>query len=262
MKKLLIPFIPLILLANQVAQAEEQVENSVLVKVNGVDITMSELNHFIGKQAQGVEPQRALAEMINVELLAQVARTQNALQDADLVLEIKRSTNALLASHYLEEFLSKLEITDDQLQQRYQSEYVTNSKNLEYNANHILVKSREEADHILKQLEEGADFANLAKSLSIGPSGENGGALGWFKPTDMVESFSAAVMQLEPGNYSKEPVETRFGWHIILLNENRSLSPPEFSQVRDKLHTAAAAEAISNMLKALHDKSDIEFVAK
>lgn len=262
MKKLLLAAATLISIAGQTATADEKIENAVLVKVNGVDITMSELNHFIGKQAQGIEPQRALAEMINVELLAQVARNENAMQDAELVLEINRSTNALLASHYLEKFLSKLEITEEQLLQRYQDDYATNAKTLEYNANHILVESREGADNILKQLDEGADFADLAKTLSIGPSGKNGGELGWFKTTDMVESFSAAVTQLKPGNYSKSPVETRFGWHVILLNETRSLTPPEFSEVREKLHTAAAAEAISNMLKALHEKSSIEFIAK
>lgn len=262
MKKLILQLAVLILIASQAAVADEEVkvEDAILVKVNGVGITMPELNHFVAKQAQGVDPQRALAEMINVELLAQVARDENAMQDKELALEIKRSTNALLASHYLQKFLIQLEITEDQLRQRYQREYVDTAKSLEYNANHILVKSREEAIDVIAQLDEGASFTELAKSLSVGPSGKSGGELGWFKSGDMVEPFSKAAMQLEPGNYSKEPVETRFGWHIILLNNSRAVTPPEFDAVREKLHTATAAEAISNMLKALHDKSTIEFI--
>ncbi len=232
--------------------------NPVLARVNGVDITENEVKHFISKQVKSIPAQVALQEMINVELLAQAARNENLMKDETLQLEIKRTTSALIASHYLQEHLRKLEISEQALKQRYEKEYLNKPQNVEYNANHILVKSETEAQDIIKQLQGGAEFAELAKSLSIGPSGKDGGALGWFKSTDMVAPFSQATMKLKAGEYSTEPVKTQFGWHVIFLNDIRTIEPEPFEAVKKQLSTAIAAESISNKLKVLRDKAFIK----
>jgi len=233
--------------------------NPVLATVNGVDISEQEVKHFISKQSKPVPVALALQEMINVELLKQAARNENQLSNETLQMELKRNESALIAAHYLQQHLRNLEITEAALKQRYQKDYVESAQTVEYNANHILVKTDTEARDVIKQLDQGANFTELAKSLSIGPSGKDGGALGWFKQGDMVAPFSEATTKLSAGKYSKQPVKTQFGWHVIFLNDIRTTQPPTFESVRQQLSTGIAADSISQKLQALRDKAFIKF---
>ena len=234
-------------------------QDKTVVTVNGVAITQQEVVHFMAQKQQPTPPRNAIQEMINVELLVQDARNQGIMQDQQLLMEIKRNESALIASQHLQNILQQLEITEQQLQERYQQEYAEGDKNPEYNASHILVETEQQARAIIEQLDQGAGFSELAKSESIGPSGKNGGALGWFNPGDMVAAFSEAAQKLEPGQYSKQPVQTQFGWHVILLNDTRIAEPPAFESVQQQLRTAIAAEHISKHIESLQDKADIKF---
>ncbi len=256
MKKLLLCS-ALLLMPLAASHAAEQAPAKTLATVNGVAITDQEVKHFTSKLTQPVAQARALQEMINVELLSQAARKEGLVDDPALQLEIKRVTTGLIASHYLQQALLNLDIAEKDLKERYQKEYVDGKTGNEYNANHILLKTEQEAKDIIKQLDGGADFAELAKQHSTGPSGANGGALGWFKPGDMVAPFSQAAQALKPGEYSKHPVQTEFGWHVIKLNETRPIQPPSFESVQQKLATAVAAEAINRIMKNLHDSAEI-----
>lgn len=247
---------------NLYAADTDQADNPVLARVNGVDISMKEVQHFIRQQGKQVPPQQALMEMVNVELLTQAAKDEGLMEDETLMLEIKRNNSGLIASHYLNNFLNNLKIDEKQIQERYKSDYQNSEQGLEYNANHILLDTETEARGLIKQLDDGADFSELAKKHSTGPSGKNGGALGWFKKSDMVAPFAEAASQLKPKSYSRDPVQTEFGWHIILLNDTREIQPPEFEAVREQINTTIAAEGIRSMLKALHEKSTIEFNPK
>ena len=243
--------------------AEEKTEeDKTLVTINGVAITQQEVINFISKKEQPVPPQNALQEMINVELLVQDAKNAGIMQNQQLQMEIKRSNASLIASYHLQNILKEVDLDDKQLQERYRKEYVEGGRGSEYNANHILVKTEQEAQDIIKQLANGAEFSELAKAESIGPSGKDGGALGWFKSSDMVAAFAEAAQALEPGQTSSEPVQTQFGWHVILLNEARKAEPPSFNSVRQQLATTIAAEFINQHVKSLQDKADIQFPEK
>ena len=255
---LLIALLPFTTFAEQ--QAKE--DNPVLVTVNGVAITASEFQHFVSRLAQRTTAEDAIREMINIELINQAARDDKFMQDPELQMEIKRVTSALIAQTYLQNHLSSLEITDEQLQDRYDSKYQQAEKASEYNANHILVKTEEEARDVIKQLDEGGNFEELAKQLSTGPSGKNGGALGWFKQQDMVAPFSQATMQLEKGQYSESPVQTQFGWHVIQLNDVRSSEPPALDTVREDLRKSIASESIRDVLQKLYNEATIEFATR
>ena len=258
MKKLFI-YPALLLLTLGVAHADGTAAASkTLATVNGVAITQKDVDHFTSKLSQPVAQERALQEMINVELLSQAAKKAGMLENEALKLELKRVTTGLIASHYLQQALLDLDISEQDLKDRYQKEYVEGkTADQEYNANHILLKTREEAEDIIKKLDAGADFTELAKQFSTGPSGANGGALGWFKAGDMVKPFSVAAQALKPGEYSKQPVETEFGWHVIKLNDQRAIAPPSFESVQQNLATAIAAEEISRIMKQLHDSANI-----
>lgn len=231
--------------------------DKVLATVNGVTITEPEVKHFMSKLARPVPEAQALQEMINVELLSQQAKKEGMLKNPDLQLEIKRTTTGLIASEYLQKTLQNIDITEDDLKQRYKKEYLDGAAAKEYNANHILLKTEQEAKDIIKQLDAGANFEDLAKKLSIGPSGKNGGALGWFKSGDMVGAFSTAAQALKPGEYSKTPVKTQFGWHVIKLNKTRPIEPPAFKDVEKKLTTQFAAEKVNKLMQQLHDSANI-----
>jgi peptidyl-prolyl cis-trans isomerase C len=264
MKKIITPLlISLLIFPATLVAANEDVkeaeQNPVLVTVNGVGISEQELRHFMAQQPTVKTPQEAIREMINVELLNQAARNADIMQTETLQLEIKRSTAALIASTYLQNYLDNLDISDEQLKQRYQNDYVDNSETKEFNANHILVKTEQEARNIITRLDNGESFEELAMKLSTGPSGKKGGALGWFKKEDMVAPFSAATAELEKGKYSSAPVQTRFGWHVIQLNDIRDSEPPSLDSVRKNLATSIAAEAIQNKLKELQETATIEF---
>lgn len=245
--------------ATSMAEETTKTENPVLVHVNGVAITKDEVQHFIAKQANPIQPVDALREMINVELVSQSAKNTGVMEDKSLNLELKRIKTALIASTFLQQHLQNLEIDDKAIEARYKADYLEGESGTEYNANHILVKTETEAKDIINKLDEGAEFTELAKTLSTGPSGKKGGALGWFSSTDMVAPFSKATSELAAGKYSKDPVQTQFGWHVILLNESRKAEPPALDSVRQKLTNAIAADSIKSVLKDLHDKAKIEY---
>ena len=237
----------------------ESADNPVFMTINGVDITENEVKHFISRLTNVDNPQEALREMINVELINQAARTENLLKDETLQMEIRRTTSALIASTYLQNFVSNLEITDKQIEARYQANYADGNSVHEFNANHILVPTEEEAQAIIRKLDEGSDFEELAKAFSTGPSGKKGGALGWFKKKDMVAPFSAATVELKKGQYTKKPVQTQFGWHVIQLNDTRKPEQPALDSVRENLANTIAAENFRKKLEDLQKAATIEF---
>ena len=105
----------------------------------------------------------------------------------------------------------------------------------EIKARHILVEAEDTAKAIIEELKGGADFVELAKEKSTGPSGPNGGDLGWFTADVMVPEFSQAAMELKPGEITLAPVKTQFGYHVILVEDRRQQTPPSFEEMKDQL---------------------------
>jgi len=150
--------------------------------------------------------------------------------------------------------------TDETVQQAYDAfvaEFGQGEPTTEYNAAHILVSTEEEIRTVVGELEQGRDFADVAREYSLDGSGAAGGDLGWFGEGMMIEPFEQAVMALEPGQIS-EPVETRFGWHVILLNETRVASVPTLDMVRDDLEAQIQREASRALLAQLRAAADID----
>ncbi len=153
-------------------------------------------------------------------------------------------------------------ITDDGLQAKYKDFVANNPPETEHHARHILVTSEEAAREVIAKLDEGADFAELAKESSTGPSGAQGGDLGYFTADQMVPEFSEAAAKLEPGQYSKDPVQTQFGWHVIKVEDRRTAEPPGFEEVEPQLREAMAREAVEAVFNDLRDGATIEIVSE
>ncbi|AHM03369.1 PPIC-type PPIASE domain protein [Roseibacterium elongatum DSM 19469] len=216
---------------------DEVTAETVLATVNGSEITVG---HLIAMRAMLPEQYQQLpAEVLFDGMLEQLVQQQVladvAAQDmtAAMELSLANERRAILASMFLDE-VAMAEITDEEIQAAYDAQYANAEPVTEYNASHILVESEEDAQALIDDLAEGADFAELAAEHSIGPSGPNGGSLGWFTAGMMVPAFENAVMALQPGEVSP-PVETQFGWHVVLLSDTREQEPPALEDVRAEL---------------------------
>ena len=234
--------------------------NDVIAVVNGNDVTLGDVQIYMSsKAATGaqVDPGSILNEYINRELIKQAALKAGIDKEDDFkkALDIQRTT--LLVNAMLSKKLDKVDLSDAALKKEY-NEQIKNAPKEEYKARHILVKTEDEAKAIIKSLEDGADFVKLAKEKSIGPSGPNGGDLGWFKKTTMVPEFADAVAKLKDGEITKTPVKTQFGWHIIKLEETRKIDPPSFESMKDKLRSVVANKAIQKYLSELHKNAKVE----
>ncbi len=216
---------------------DEPTAATVVAKVGDTEIT---LGHMLALKS-GLPPNYdqlpdnalfdgILDQLIRQTLLMQIVE-ENPSQLTELRIENER--RALLASEAIEGVLG-LPVDEDELQAAYDERYANQDPETEYNAAHILVANEEDAKSIVTQLDEGADFAELAKTLSTGPSGPNGGDLGWFGPGVMVPEFFDAAAALAPGEVSA-PVQTQFGWHVIKMIETRARDIPTIDDVREQL---------------------------
>lgn len=252
---------PLVLAASLTgasAQEEQVTADTVLATVNGVDITAGHLALMRGQLPQQYQSlplptlyEGLLQQAISQSLLAQSVDDIGRL--AELALE--NEARALRANIAMRD-LGEAALTEEALQAAYQETYGSAEPTTEFNAAHILVETEARAGELKAELDGGADFAALAREHSTGPSGPNGGDLGWFGPGAMVPEFEAAVAELEPGEVS-EPVQTQFGWHLVKLNDVRQQDVPAFADVREELAQAIRQEAVELRLAELRSEADL-----
>ncbi|MEP1353861.1 MAG: peptidylprolyl isomerase [Tateyamaria sp.] len=227
--------------------------DQVVATVNGTDITVGHMivaRATLPQQFQEL-PDEVLFNGILEQLVQQTLLAQSF--DSDLPkraqLSLENETRSLTAGEALEELFA-VALTDTALQDAYEARFEDAEAAEEYNASHILVETEEAAQAIKEEIEGGADFAAVAREKSTGPSGPNGGQLGWFGTGAMVPSFEAAVVALEVGEVSA-PVQTQFGWHVIILNESRVQERPTLDAIRSELEEGLRATALEARIEEL-----------
>ncbi|MGD8937544.1 MAG: peptidylprolyl isomerase [Thiogranum sp.] len=236
--------------------------SAVEATVNGTPITAAVLDLY-EKQMKNLRPGAAidrktiLDEVITLELASQSGSKQGLDKDTALQLQIEQQRRSVIAAAAIQNYLKDHPITDDELKKLYDEQV---PKGNEYKARHILVDDEEQAKKLIAELEGGADFSELAKQYSTGPSGKSGGELGWFSPKQMVAPFSEAVAKLEKGGYTKEPVKTQFGWHVIILDDVRESTPPSFEQLKPRLQAFAQKQRIQQYVSELRKGAKIEIM--
>lgn len=240
------------------AFAQDVTADTVLATVNGTDITVGHMivmRDALPDQYDNLEDSvlfnALLDQAVQQLVLAQTIETPS--RAVQLRLENERWT--LLAGAAMTLEINK-SVTDEALQAAYDEQFASVEPAREYNASHILVETEEEAAALVVELQEGADFAELAKENSTGPSGPNGGELGWFGAGMMVAPFEEAVVGMEVGQVSA-PVQTQFGWHVIILNESRLLDAPTLEEVRAELSGELEQKAIESVIASLTDSADV-----
>jgi len=227
--------------------------------INGAEISDDVFNLFyemrMQKPATQVTPEErttVLELLEDIYLLSTQPEADDLTKNARVNAQIELQTRSILAQAVAGNFLEKNTASDEEILAEYSDQMNANPA-LEYKARHILVETQGEAIGLISELDGGADFSELAKSKSTGPSGPNGGDLGWFGPNQMVAPFSAAVASLEDGAYSKSPVQTQFGWHVILREESRQSTPPTLESVRDVVKQRIEQKKLQDYLVKLRE---------
>lgn len=237
----------------------------VIATVNGSEITQ-ETFELYGERRIGTKPDAELPddkrkdlveELIHRELIYQDAVSLKLDKDAAFMREMQEQVRNIMVRYRVDKLLEANPPSDELLKQIYQEQIVGPTSN-EYNARHILLPSEDEAKAVIDELNKGVDFVEVAKKKSSGPSSDDGGDLGWFTLNQMVKPFAEAVEKLKPGSYTTRPVESRFGWHVIKLEEVRKVEPPAFSAVHEQIIQIAQNKIISEYIEQLRKNAKIE----
>ncbi len=230
-------------------------EPKVLAKVGDRTITAADLDQAMGDMAQQFQsfPEeerraRALDSLIDINVLAILAEKEGLQNEEDIQRRIELLRARTLHNGYFQKKIQAA-ITPDTLKKRFEEESAKVKPQQEVSARHILVKTAEEAKAIVAELDGGKDFIELAKEKSTGPSGPNGGDLGYFGPGRMVPEFEKAAFALEKGAYTKEPVKTQFGFHIIRIDDKRDQPKPTFEQSQQQIRQLVLTEAYGKAIE-------------
>jgi peptidyl-prolyl cis-trans isomerase C len=216
-----------------------QASADTIFTVNGINVDSAVVDIYFegrlgGRPSNSATPEERealIGELKDIYLLATQENVADLAKDPKVAAQIELQKHAILAQTAAADFYSKVTSTDEEIVEVY-DEQIKLAPPLQFKARHILVATQGEAADIITELNEGADFEQLAMEKSTGPSGPNGGDLGWFSPDQMVGAFSDAVAVLEDGAYTSSPVQTEFGWHVILREDSRETEPPTFDSVR------------------------------
>ena len=237
-----------------------QDDDKLLATVNDSKITASQVDaqaRQLAAQGQQASSQQIVDELINLEVMQQEALKLNLDALPDVASELKTMRARVLANALLTQVAADFTVDDADLKKEYERQIAENRVS-EYLASHILLEDEARAADIITELNDGADFAEAAKKYSTGPSGPNGGDLGWFTEGSMVPEFSAAVASMEPGTHSSAPVQTQFGFHIIKRMDKRSKDAQPFEAVADQLRNAMIRTRVSEYIGSLRNAALIE----
>jgi len=238
-------------------------EDKSAALVNGASIPQSRIDMRVkAATAQGQpdspELRKAVREdMINLELMAQEAMKVGLDKNPEVIQQTELARQSVLVSAFVQDYLRNHPISEDQFKQEY-DKLTVNLGDKEYKARHILVETETEARAIIAQLGKKAEFDKLAaKSKDVG-SAERGGALDWAVPSNFVSPFANAMASLKKGEYTREPVQTQFGWHVIKLDDVRSLKMPLLEDVKPQIQQRLQQQLIQSEIANLRGKAKIE----
>ena len=262
MKRLIVTTMMLALVAVGAAHGQDA-EDGVVATVNGEEIRESDVAMlFSSLPAQyrqstidTIYP-RLVESLVDRKQLARAARREGLADTAEVKRRLAYFTDETLQNAF---FAHRVEakLTEERLRAAYETMIAARQPDVEVRARHILLKGEEDAKAVIDELEAGADFAELAKRKSTGPSGANGGDLGYFTQAKMVPAFAQAAFALEPGAITTAPVETRFGWHVIKVEDRRETPPPSFEDVQTTIRDQEARQLIGELTASLRAAAEV-----
>ena len=239
-------------------------DDTVLATVNGTPITAEKVSTYMKSlpmqldDARAKEVQRAIVDRLIDQMLVTDAAKKMKIEDSEAFKqEMAMVKEGMLFKYAIQSKMEKA-ITDDAVTAHYKkikNDYAMPA----VSARHILVKEKGEAEDIIKKLNKGGKFDDLAKEFSVGPTGPNGGDLGWFTAGEMVKPFSDAAFALTKGEYTKEPVKTDFGWHIILLNDRDDTYTPSLADLEGEIRESLSQQVYKDFMAELKARAEIDY---
>ncbi|PIO99398.1 peptidylprolyl isomerase [Pleomorphomonas carboxyditropha] len=241
--------------------------DDVVARVNGKDITAAEVQmatDVFGEQlAQVPEAQRrsmVVDALVDMHVMADAALAAGTADSPKYKARMAFLEAQALRNTYVEEQLQG-KISDDDIKARYEKDIAGYVPPEEVHARHILVKTEDEANAILKQLADGGNFEALAKEKSEDPGSKgNGGDLGFFAKGQMVPEFEAEAFALKPGETSAKPIKTQFGYHIVKVEERRAQPVPTLDQVREQVIQMVERDKYQETLAKMRGEAKIEIL--
>jgi peptidyl-prolyl cis-trans isomerase C len=236
----------------------------VIAVVNGVELTQADfiafVNTRIGEQARHVKLNQQqlsilLSEYINRELIYQDAVKQGIENAPEVATAIANQRRNIIASFAVRQLVEQ-PIPNEELERVYKQLMAKPTR--EYRARHILLGSEQRARELISALEKGEAFDRLAKENSMDATAEQGGELGWVSSEQMAEPLRAAMADMRKGSWSRSPVKSDFGWHILRVEDTRIIPPPPFEEVKDELVRRLHNRNISEHIAKLRNSSEIE----
>ena len=225
----------------------------VAAKVNNHIISAQDVLNAVSTLPENVKTKplfeiypRVINELINKHLITKRAYSEKLDLDQNVMNLIKKNKDSILAKYWLNNFI-KNETSEENVKNFYNNYVKSFQKYTEINASHILVKTKNEAVSIINKLNNKSQFSELARAYSIGPSAKNGGNLGWFGPGQMVKEFEKAAFLLEKGNISQKPIKTKFGFHVIKLNDMRNAKPKKLNEIKNNIIEKITKISLSNL---------------
>jgi len=239
-------------------------ERILVAKLNGEDIYLDEVLRLVEKLPDEIRQQpletyfdRLVDDIVDSRLAATAGNEAGLTNDERVIEQMSIAAQRVLAEAWINSELRK-SITDEAVQQAYDIFVADEQSRHEVRARHILVKEKTEAEAVISELQGGADFAELAKKRSAGPSGPNGGDLGYFPRGAMVPAFENAAFALAAGSFTQTPVQTQFGWHIILVEEKRIAEAPTIEELAPQLRQNLISQNLGRLLDSLRANAKIE----
>ena len=239
-------------------------EEAVIARIGDREYTTADLEVFVSALPPQLQQlplsviyPSLIEQFVSLELVTREAYSQGFETDPEVQEALKREQDRIVREIFLDRYVEE-QVTEEAIDDAYNEFLFANPSETEVRARHILVDTVEEANALITRLDGGADFAELAREASTGPSSEAGGDLGFFARDRMVKPFSDAAFELAVGDYTKTPVETQFGFHGILVEERRDSETPTREQVRDQLFDRLASNAVQAYFRELQGGSDIE----
>ena len=238
--------------------------SQVIARINSQPITEAAIKNLQVETAMynrriQVPKEKLLEELIDRELLFQEAKSQGFDKVPAVADQINVAERAIVSKAYMRTILDNTQVSREEIQQEYQQR--KNSTDLrQFQISHILLRDEENAKRYIKQLQQGASFQTLAKKFSKDSSAKNGGMLGWRGAKQMTKEVAAAVKQLKPGEFTKQPIKTSYGWQIVLLNNVREQKAPSLAQLEHSLKSIIKRKKLKKYLGDLKHNNTIDII--
>lgn len=249
--------------ADPAPAASGAASGSADVTVDGHVIPASLIDMIAKAQASGGAPDTPAMrsdireQLINLQVISDEATRLGLDKQPETAAQLQVQRNQTLARAFQQHYQKTAQVDDAALKADYEKVRTGMGDN-EYKAQHVLVKTEDEAKKIIAELGKGADFDKIAQEQSLDTgSKESGGHLDWAAPQSYVKPFSDAMIALKKGEYTKTPVQSQFGWHVIKLEDVRALKAPSFDEVKDNLRQSHLQQEFGSVVHELRAKAKI-----